>query len=53
MAHIEYASLIGGLSVAHIVYAPRIALTKVRPVGPRWGPYVINGTFFMICATKR
>jgi hypothetical protein len=39
--------------VAHIVYAPRIALTEVRPVGPRWGPHIINGAYFLICATKR
>jgi hypothetical protein len=53
MAHIKYALLIGGLLVAHIVYAPRIALTEVRPVGPRWGPHIINGAYFLICATKR
>jgi hypothetical protein len=36
-----------------LVYAPRISLAEVRPVGPRWGPHVINGAFFIICATKR
>jgi hypothetical protein len=36
VAHIEYAPLIGGLSMAHIVYAPRIALTEVRLVGPTY-----------------
>jgi hypothetical protein len=36
-----------------LVYAPRITLAEVRPVGPMWGPHVINGAFFMMCATKR
>jgi hypothetical protein len=26
---------------------------EVRPVGPRWGPHVINGAYILICATKR
>jgi hypothetical protein len=53
MAHIYYAPLIWGLLVAHIIYAPRISLTVVRPVGPRWGPHIINGAYFLICATNR
>jgi hypothetical protein len=53
MAHIQYAPLIGGLSVAHTRYAPHIALTKVGPVGPRWGPLIINGAYLLICATNR
>jgi hypothetical protein len=51
VAHNEHALLIDGLSVAHIQYVPRITLTEVRPVGPRWGPQVINGA--LTCATKR
>jgi hypothetical protein len=51
--HIEYASLIDGLSVAHIQYAPLITLTEVGPVGLMWGPQVINGAYFLICTTNR
>jgi hypothetical protein len=46
VAHLQYAPLIFELSV-------RITLAEVKPVGPRWGPHVINGSFFMICATKK
>jgi hypothetical protein len=36
-----------------LVYAPCITLAEVRPIGPMWGPHVINGAFFMMCTTKR
>jgi hypothetical protein len=51
VAHNDYVLLIDGLSVVHIQYAPHITLTEVGPVGPRWGPEVINGA--LTCATKR
>jgi hypothetical protein len=53
MAHIQYAPLIDGLSVVHIECAPRITLTEVGPVGPMWGPLIINGAYILICSTNR
>ena len=50
VAHIQYAPLIYGLSVAHIEYAPLINLTKVGPVGARWGPQNISGAYLSKCA---
>jgi hypothetical protein len=40
----------GVISGAYHICAMHIL---VGPIGPRWGPHIINGAYFLICATNR